>query len=124
MTPRTTVLLFEELAHIPYGHHPTWVSQLARALAADGYDVRVLTRNGWLLEGDGQGVPGATATYRMTRRHRAAGRIGLEVGRVARRTLGERWGKPVVGVMDSMRQAVLVAASGIGCDGSTAANAP
>jgi glycosyltransferase involved in cell wall biosynthesis len=106
---REPILLFEEHADADLGHHPIWVAQVAEAFAADGHDVRVLTRNGWRFDA-GDGVTGATATYRMPFRHRLASRMSHEFGRNAKRVLGPGWSRPLAYVADVGRQAAIAAA--------------
>ncbi len=100
------VLVFEERAHLDVGHYPDWVARLSRALDADGHEVHVLTRHGWM---HGRPVDHSRATYRMTRRHRVTGRIGTEFRRLSLKLLGSR-GRQLGHFGDSLRQVMLVAA--------------
>jgi glycosyltransferase involved in cell wall biosynthesis len=98
------VLLFEENAHYEHGHYAEWVVRVATTLAADGHDVHVLTRHGGV---DGRAVPGASATYRMTRRHRLLGFVGTEIRRLSWAHLGASRGRPLAVFGDSLRQCAL-----------------
>jgi glycosyltransferase involved in cell wall biosynthesis len=100
------ILLFEERAHLDVGHYPGWVARITRALDADGHEVHVLTRHGWLY---GRPVDHSRATYRMTRRHRVAGRIGTELRRLSLMLLAKR-GRRLGYLGDALRNAMLVAA--------------
>lgn len=101
------ILLFEERADQEHGHYPHWIAQLTAELSADGHDVHVLTRHGWV---GGRSIDGASATYRMTRRHRAIGSLGTEIRRQSWLRLGKRRGRPLAFFGDALRQIALVAA--------------
>jgi glycosyltransferase involved in cell wall biosynthesis len=93
------VILFEDHAHLPYGHYGLLYRQFAEALALEGYEVHVITRRGPAGDNAGLGIAGAASISCLARRHRALAAFGYRAGVVT----GGRFG-------NGIRQTALVAA--------------